>query len=622
MATTVASRQFFFSQSIVFKNILLFWCIFLVAVVPLAWRYYQDCRDYELQNLASRLEFFAERGASWVDIEAIPALTQPEHKQTPAYQNLVKTLRRIEQEFKVSNAAIVRREADGRYTYVAIGSDEFAIGQPVPIHSLFPATYKATNDAWMQGEMMHSQLFGGGEFDQFMQIDLPLKRHGTTVAIVTLTAFATPVVTAAHAKALKMIGFTMGMLVFGLALFGYISARMLRPLKDLTAVAGEVAQGNLAVTVPPAGNRDEIGQLTMTFHTMLEGLRQRDFIRDTFGRYLSKEVVEELLGSPDSLKLGGKMREVTFLVSDLRGFSSLASRLSPHAIITILNRYLERMVDIVMRYRGTIDEFQGDGILVFFGAPGAADDDPERAIACALEMQAALADFNAEQRRLHLPELTMGIGMNTGEVSIGNIGSEKRAKYGAVGSAINVAYRIESYTVGGQVLISPSLYDRVRSLVQVRGTLEVQLKGIDRPIMLYEITGLRGNYQRTLPAKAPEVFTTLEPPLPIVCFRLQGKAVADGAIPGYLTHLATSVAKVSLERPVAIHNNLKLLLAPQQAPGLSAAYGKVLALELSGAASTRPTVHVGLTTLGEDTKAFLEQQRTLALQEEHVRLQR
>lgn len=103
---------------------------------------------------------------------------------------------------------------------------------------------------------------------------------------------------------------------------------------------------------------------------------------------------------------------------------------------------------------------------------------------------------------------------------------------------------------------------------------------------------------------------------------LQGKAVADGAIPGYLTHLATSVAKVSLQRPVAIHNNLKLLLAPQQAPGLSAAYGKVLALEPPGAASTRTTVHVGLTTLVEDTKAFLEQQRTLALQAEHVRLQR
>lgn len=506
MTPFITSNRFCFWQSMVCKNVLLCLGILLVAVVPLAWRYYQDCRNDALQNLASKLEFFAERGASWVDVASLPALTRPEQKQTPAYQTLVHTLQRIEREFNVGTAAIVRREADGSYTYVARGDDSVDIGQPVPLHTLFPATYKATNEAWLQGDMMHSQLFGGGEFDQFMQIDMPVKRHGTVVAILTLMTSANPVAAAVYAKALKVIGLTIGLLVVGLTLFGAISARLLRPLKDLTTAAGHVAQGHLTVTVPPPSNRDEVGQLTRAFHTMLEGLRQRDFIRDTFGRYLSKEVVAELLGSPAGLTLGGEMRAVTFLVSDLRGFSSLASRLSPHAVIDILNRYLERMVDIIMRYRGTVDEFQGDGILAFFGAPLAAADDPERAVACALAMQTALVEFNAEQRRLHLPELAMGIGMNTGEVIVGNIGSEKRAKYGAVGSAINVAYHIESYTVGGQTLISPNLYDRVRGLVQVRGTREVHVKGIDHPVTVYDITGLEGTYRRTLPAPAPEVF--------------------------------------------------------------------------------------------------------------------
>ena len=184
----------------------------------------------------------------------------------------------------------------------------------------------------------------------------------------------------------------------------------------------------------------------------LEGLRQRDRIRSTFGRYVSNSVVDELLESPRGLAMGGELRQITLLVSDLRGFTSLSARLSPHEVLEILNRYFERMLDIIEHYRGTVDELQGDGILAFFGAPWAAPDDPERAVACAIAMQIALRDVNAEQHLRNLPELAMGIGINTGEVIVGNIGSLKRTKYGAVGSAINTAYRIESYTVGGQIL--------------------------------------------------------------------------------------------------------------------------------------------------------------------------
>jgi class 3 adenylate cyclase len=229
-----------------------------------------------------------------------------------------------------------------------------------------------------------------------------------------LNKFANPVANAVRAKTLRVIGLTAGILLVGLTLFGVSSVRMLRPLHNLTAAAGEVARGNLAISIPPPPHHDEVGRLATTFTTMLEGLRQRDFIRDTFGRYLSKEVVEEVLGSPQGLKLGGELREVTILVSDLRGFTALAAQLSPHQVIAILNRYLERMVDIIIMYRGTVDEFQGDGILAFFGAPLAAADDRERAIACAVAMQMAMGEINATQRRHQLPELQMGIGINTG----------------------------------------------------------------------------------------------------------------------------------------------------------------------------------------------------------------
>ncbi|MBW1644193.1 MAG: adenylate/guanylate cyclase domain-containing protein [Deltaproteobacteria bacterium] len=315
--------------------------------------------------------------------------------------------------------------------------------------------------------------------------------------------------------------------------------------------------------------------------------KERNFIRVTFGRYLSNEVVEELLGSPEGLKMSGESREVTFLVSDLRGFTSLSSSLSPNDVIPILNRYFERMVEIIARYRGTVDELQGDGILVFFGAPLAGSDDQERAIACAIEMQNAMEELNSDQQRLGLPELSMGIGINSGEVVVGNIGSEKRAKYGAIGTPINTAFRIESHTVGGQILISPSTYEKVQSLVNFCGTMEVQVKGIDQPVTLYDVFGMGGEYQVAMIEKTIGSFTSLKPPLPITCFLLEGKILSKTGMPGYIVRLAESAAEISLEGQVDIHSNLKILLMPQEVNGLSEVYAKVVSFGESDSTSSR-----------------------------------
>ena len=617
MALRTSFGRFLFLRSIIVKNMLLFLLILLAAVAPLAVRYYQDSRDYEIKNLASRLEFFAERGASWLDPNAIVTLRQPDQKRTPAYRNLLIVLNRIKREFNVDNAIILRRETNGRYSYVAAGHDGFDIGQPAHIHNLFPATFKATNDTWLAGEMMHSQLFGGrvGDqlFDQFLQINTPLKINGAVVAILMLNKFANPVATAVRQKTIRVGGLSVGIFIVGLALFGLISGRMLRPLKDLTAVASEVADGNLAVTPPTPRGNDEIGRLTVTFSSMLEGLRQRDFIRDTFGRYLTKEVVEKLLDSPDGLKMGGEAREITLLVSDLRGFTSLSARLTPNEIIDILNRYLERMVGIIMRYRGTVDEFQGDGILAFFGAPIAAADDPSRAIACALEMQCALREFNTEQRRLKLPELAMGIGINTGEVVVGNIGSEQRAKYGAVGNAINVAYRIESYTLGGQIFISPSTYEQTQELLRVRGAQDVTFKGVDGPITLYDVEGLGGEFQLSLPEQASDVFATLQPPLPIVCHAVEGKSVSPHSIAGVITRLGLFAAETNLDEPVGMHGDLKIVFEANDGVRCEA-YAKVEDAEQpANGAATR--VRVVFTSMTDDARAYLATLRRHAMNE-------
>jgi class 3 adenylate cyclase/CHASE2 domain-containing sensor protein len=342
----------------------------------------------------------------------------------------------------------------------------------------------------------------------------------------------------------------------------------------------------------------------------LEGIRQRDFIRATFGRYLSNEVVEELLESPGGLEMSGETREITLLVSDLRGFTSLSSTLSPREVITILNRYLEPMVEVIARYRGTVDEFQGDGILVFFGAPLAAHDDPERAVACAIEMQNKMVEMNKEQVQHNLPELKMGIGINTGEVVVGNIGSEKRSKYGAVGTAINTTYRIESYTTGGQILISPDTYEKIRSQVRVLQTMKVQFKGIDHPVTLYDVTGIEGNHQVSLVKKESSSFTDLALPLPVNCFLVRDKTVSETGISGYITGLSDAAVVVSLEKWVPQHSNLKIILAPEKTLRLPEAYAKVVSVDQSDTTSTNMRGELEFTSLPEEVKNYFNKKRS------------
>jgi len=657
MTEKTSSGRLRFFRSIVFKNILLFLLILLVAVVPLAFYYYQDSRDYEIKVLASRLEFFAERGAAWLNPEGIHTLRTPADKQTKNYLDTVEALGRIEKEFKVDNAVIMRRRADSSYEYVAVGYNAFRgssqsspgavnpcsptavgnpcspaaaknpcsptgsrsifnIGRPVHIHSWFPATYQSTEDTWQAGQMMHSQLFGGKvgnrEFDQFLQINTPLMLNGRVVAILMLNKFARPVAEKVRMNSLRLFGLTAGILALGLILFGVASSRMLRLLRNLTSAAEEVSHGNLEVTIPKKRSSDEVGRLANTFESMIGGLKQRDFIRDTFGRYISQEVVDELLSSPDGLKLGGELREVTFLVSDLRGFTALSSRTEPGEVIQIVNRYLEPMVDIITRYQGTVDEFQGDGILAFFGAPLASSNDPVRAVACAVTMQRALVEINAEQRRRGLPELHMGIGINTGEVIVGNIGSEKRTKYGALGTPINTAYRIESYTVSGQVLISSSTYERVKDVVRVGDTQELQFKGLDELIQVYEVNGLDGDYTCSMPETAPQHFLDLDPPLSIECFVLEGKTISDKVIAGRIERLSENCAQGVLDEAVERNMNLKVRINPNGAGTLSELYAKVMEADPQSENSATRIV-LNFTSLPDDAKVFLEKRRLAAL---------
>ena len=284
-----------------------------------------------------------------------------------------------------------------------------------------------------------------------------------------------------------------------------------------------------------------------------------ELLKKMFGRYLSVEVMNSLIENPSTLELGGGRRKVTIMMTDLRGFTALSERLEPERVVQMLNSYFEIMVDVVFKYNGTIIEIIGDALLVIFGAPQEMPDRARRAIACAIDMQNAMVKANQENRAGGLPDLEMGIGLNEAEVIVGNIGSSKRSKYAVVGRGVNMAGRIESYTVGGQILISESVKQEAGEIIRIDGQKEVMPKGAEAPLTIYEVGGIAGPYNLALEGRDPAP-AALALQIPLRYTVLEGKDVGRKDVEGFIIRLSKNSAEIICSGPVEILANLKMNL--------------------------------------------------------------
>jgi len=331
-------------------------------------------------------------------------------------------------------------------------------------------------------------------------------------------------------------------------------------LRHLTYKTQQIAGGDLEQRV------DFMGDFSTAFNKMTQQLkdsyqeleRRNEFIRKVFGRYTSDEVVEALLDAPDGLKLGGEKREVTILMSDLRGFTALAERLEATEVVSLLNNYLSAMVEVIQHHGGTIDEIIGDAILVLFGAPVTAGDDARRAVLCALGMQKAMAGVNEHNQLKGWPVVEMGIALHTGDVVVGNIGSVKRSKYGVVGRTINTTARIESFSVGGQIIISPTLMRGAGNGLILGDELEVHAKGMKEPLRCRQ---LLGHEDRPELALGEEVACTpLARPLPVQYVLLTGKHFNERMEPAKFVALSPRQAVLQGGTSLPLYSNLLVRL--------------------------------------------------------------
>ncbi len=218
-----------------------------------------------------------------------------------------------------------------------------------------------------------------------------------------------------------------------------------------------------------------------------ERLQKQAQARSSFERFLPRQVVDQILRSPDEVKLGGVRQKVTALFADVRNFTTLSETSTPELIVNLLNRYFSMVSEIIFRHSGTLDKYIGDGLMALFGAPYASELDAIKAVRAAVEMQRAMVAFNERMRAEKLPPIQIGIGVNTGPAIIGYIGSESRLDYTAIGDTINTAARLESLAQPGQIVISENTMQSLDETFRVRSLGTERLKGKNVNLRILEV---------------------------------------------------------------------------------------------------------------------------------------
>ncbi len=284
----------------------------------------------------------------------------------------------------------------------------------------------------------------------------------------------------------------LGTLFFAVMSALSVARRIAQPLTDLSAAMGRVREGDFEITAGPSTKtNDEIGDLARAFDEMTEGLKERERLRGTLGRYVSENVAERILSEDDDLALRGEVRHVAVLFLDVRGFTTISEKLTPTEVVALLNEYFDVVVDRVGAHGGTVNKFIGDAAMCIWGAPKPAEQPERSAVLCALEIQARVAKLSAERMRRGLTTVGLGIGINAGEAVAGNLGAAKRLEYTVIGDAVNLAQRLESQARAGEVLVSQSVYDKVAADVEAAPREPVKLKGKTKPVPLWEVRRAR-----------------------------------------------------------------------------------------------------------------------------------
>ncbi len=224
-----------------------------------------------------------------------------------------------------------------------------------------------------------------------------------------------------------------------------------------------------------------------------ERLAREEVARANYSRFLPEYVVKQMLENPESFKLGGVNQTITVLFADIRGFTRISEHAAPEKIVSLLNKYFSAMTDIIFAHGGTLDKYLGDGLMALFGAPTATPEDAGNALNAAVAMQRRIMGINQELLAEGFPEIGVGVGLHTGEVIVGYIGSERRSEYTAIGDTVNTAARLESNARGGEILVSDATAKAAHSRYKLKPREPITVRNREQPVVLWEVDWQRAS---------------------------------------------------------------------------------------------------------------------------------
>ena len=282
---------------------------------------------------------------------------------------------------------------------------------------------------------------------------------------------------------------------------------------------------------------------------------KRAIVRRELHRRLGS-IFEETASHP----LDGQSIEATILLSDLRGFSFMTRGCSAQEVVGMLNRYFTRMCEIIYNCGGTVDKFMGDSIMALFGTPRGSNKEVEAAACCAAQMQIAMDAYNKENEKLGLPNMYMGIGINTGEAVIGKIGSDLYSDYTVVGDEVNLTSRVESHSLRGQILLSENTYKRIKDLVRVKEPISISVKGKSEPVPLYELLFIGEPYNLQVPDREARRTRRVDVNIPFEYQVCEGRTVRSGVHEGLILNLSAGGMFASTPVEVDPYSNIRFKL--------------------------------------------------------------